>query len=216
MSPASAVAVTRSSGLLAEYLAHVDGLDLSGRAHRDRRVSATRFLEVFPDLDAWMARPAAARAVDLKRSGAWPLVVFAIARGHVRLDLELAGVKNLTGLGDAIRATDPDGFARAEAAGLRLGWGQAWVDTVLGECLAVILACTGRRLDQLDDPVIDAFDTELAGLMTIPASSRRAYRARLASLRRILFELRITDQPPRRRPWSRTIEQRFDDVAKTF
>ncbi len=78
----------------------------------------------------------------------------------------------------------------------------------------MILACRGRRLDQLDDPVIDAFDTDVATMMTIPASSRRAYRARPASLRRILFELRITDQPPRRRPWSRTIEQRFDDVAR--
>lgn len=213
MSPASAVAVTRSPGLLADYLAHVDGLGLSGRARRDRRVAATRFLATFGDLEEWMARPAAARVVDLKRSGAWPLVVFAIAGGHVRLDLELAGVKNLTGLGDAIRATDPDGFTRAQVAGLQLGWGQAWVDTVLDECLAVVLACTGRRLDQLDDEVIDAFDTDLATMMTIPASSRRAYRARLASLRRILFELRITDQPPRRRPWSRTVEQRFDDVA---
>jgi site-specific recombinase XerD len=215
MSPASAreVAVTRSPGLLADYLAHVDGLDLSGRARRDRRVAATRFLATFGDLEEWMARPAPARVVDLKRTGAWPLVVFAIAGGHVRLDLELAGVKNLTGLGDAIRATDPDGFTRAQVAGLQLGWGQAWVDTVLDECLAVILACTGRRLEQLDDPVIDAFDTDLATMMTIPGSSRKAYRARLASLRRILFELRITDQPPRRRPWSRTLEQRFDDVV---
>jgi site-specific recombinase XerD len=211
--PARAIPATRSPGLLADYLAHLEQLDLSGRARRDRRLAATRFLDVFGDLDAWMARPAAARVVDLKRSGAWPLVVFAIARGHVRLDLELAGVKNLTGLGAAIRAADPVGFARAQGAGLQLGWGQAWVDTVLDECLAVVLACTGRRIDQLDDAVIDAFDTELATMMTIPASSRRAYRARLASLRRILFELRISDQPPRRRPWSRTLEQRFDDVA---
>ncbi len=160
-----------------------------------------------------MARPAAARVVDLQRSGAWPLLVFAIAGGHVRLDLELAGVKHLAGLGTAIRAADPAGFARAEAAGLQLGWGQAWVDTVLQECLAVVLACTGRRIDQLDDADIDRFDADLAALMTMPASSRRAYRARLASLRRILFELRITDRPPRRRPWSRTIEQRFDDAA---
>ena len=210
---ARAIPVTRSMGLLGDYLAQLEQLDLSDRARRDRRLSATRFLEAFPDLDGWMARPAAARVVDLKRSGAWPLVVFAIARGQVRLDLELAGVKNLTGLGAAIRTADPDGFARAESAGLQLGWGQAWVDTVLDECLAVILACTRRRIDQLDDAVINAFDTELATMMTIPASSRRAYRARLASLRRILFELRITDQPPRRRPWSRTIEQRFDDVA---
>ena len=78
--------------------------------------------------------------------------MFAIAGGHVRLDLELAGVKNLTGLGAAIRATDPDGFARAQVAGLQLGWGQAWVDTVLDECLAVILACTGRRLDAARRP----------------------------------------------------------------
>lgn len=214
MSTATARRLTTrlTSSPLDDYLAHVDGLDLSPRARRDRRVAATRFLATFGDLETWMARPAAARVVDLKRSGAWPLVVFAIASGRVRLDLELAGVKNLTGLGTAIRATDPAGFARAEAAGLALGWGQAWVDTVLDECLAVVLACTGRRVDQLDDGVIDAFDTDLAALMTVPASSRRAYRARLASLRRILFELRITDQPPRRRPWSRTIEQRFDDV----
>ena len=211
--PARAVAATRSSGLLADYLAHVGGLDSSGRSRRDRRIAAERFLDIFGDLQAWMARPAAARVVDLKRTRAWPLVVFAITGGHVRLDVELAGVKNLTGLGAAIRSTDPDGFARAQAAGLQLGWGQAWVDTVLDECLAVVLACTGRRLDQLDDQTIDAFDAELAATMVIPASSRRAYRARLASLRRILFELRISDRPPRRRPWSRTIEQRFDDVA---
>jgi site-specific recombinase XerD len=213
MSTATTQQLTRTWSLLDDYLAHLERLDLSGRARRDRRLAATRFLQAFPDLDAWMARPAAARIVDLKRSGAWPLVVFAIASGHVRLDLELAGMKNLTGLGAAIRAGDPAGFTRAQAAGLQLGWGQAWVDTVLDECLAVVLACTGRRIEQLDDAVIDAFDTDLAALMTIPASSRRAYRARLASLRRILFELRITDQPPRRRPWSRTIEQRFDDVA---
>ncbi len=215
MNPATAQRLTTPlpSSLLDDYLAHVDGLDLSPRARRDRRVTAARFLDMFGDLHTWMARPAAARVVDLKRSGAWPLVVFAIAGGHVRLDLELAGVKNLTGLGAAIRAADPAGFARAEAAGLALGWGQAWVDTVLDECLAVVLACTGRRIDELDDAVIDAFDTDLTKLMTIPASSRKAYRARLASLRRILFELRITDQPPRRRPWSRSIEQRFDDVA---
>ena len=74
MSPASAreVAVTRPPGLLADYLAHVDGLDLSGRARRDRRVAATRFLATFGDLEEWMARPAPARVVDLKRTGAWP------------------------------------------------------------------------------------------------------------------------------------------------
>ena len=53
----------------------------------------------------------------------------------------------------------------------------------------------------------------LAQTMHLSQSSLRAYRARLASLRQLLFELRVHDQPPRRRPWSRTLEQRFAEVA---
>jgi hypothetical protein len=49
--------------------------------------------------------------------------------------------------------------------------------------------------------------------MMIPPSSRRAYRSRLAGVRQLLFETRVIDTPPRRRPWARTLEQRFADVA---
>jgi len=35
----------------------------------------------------------------------------------------------------------------------------------------------------------------------------------LASLRQLLYEIGVHDHPPRRRPWSRTIEQRFAEVA---
>ena len=68
MSPASAraVAVTRSPGLLADYLAHVDGLDLSGRARRDRRVAATRFLATFGDLEGALP-PVLGHGVGLSR-----------------------------------------------------------------------------------------------------------------------------------------------------
>ena len=44
-------------------------------------------------------------------------------------------------------------------------------------------------------------------------SSLRAYRARLASLRQLLFGIGVHDQPPRRRTWSRTLEERFTAVA---
>ena len=59
---------------------------------------------------------------------------------------------------------------------------------------------------------MDAFDAELAACMTIPPSSRRAYRNRIAGIRQLLFETRVIDTPPRRRPWARSLEQRFADV----
>jgi hypothetical protein len=84
---------------------------------------------------------------------------------------------------------------------------------VLGECLAVLLAWHGGQVADLTSEVVDGFEAELAACMTIPPSSRRAYRSRLAGVRQLLFEIRIVDTPPRRRPWARTLEQRFADVA---
>ena len=137
-----------------------------------------------------------------------------IGTGQLRLDLELAGAKHLTGLGPHRRG--PRSAGVRGGPGRRAGdWaGQpAWVETVLGECLAVLLAWHGghgRRPEPAE--VVDAFDAELAACMTIPRSSRRAYRNRLAGLRQLLFEIRVIDTPPRRRPWARTLEQRFADV----
>jgi hypothetical protein len=61
--------------------------------------------------------------------------------------------------------------------------------------------------------VVAEFDEQLGQTMTLSRSSLRAYRARLASLQQLLFEIGVHDQPPRRRPWSRTLEQRFAEVA---
>jgi integrase len=201
-----------SPGLLDDYLHHVAGLGLSGRAVRDRVRIARDFLARHPDLQEWVTGPATARVVELKRTGAWPLVCYAIGTGRVRLDLDLAGVKHLTGLGEAIEDRDPAGFAAARTAGLRLGWKPSWVETVLGECLAVLLAWHGGVVAGLTADVVDAFDSGLRSSMTMPRSSVRAYRCRLASLRQILFETRVTDTPPRRGPRARTLEQRFADV----
>jgi hypothetical protein len=197
---------------LTGYLAHVHGIGLSQRAVRDRVRIAREFLHRHPDLEAWTASPATDRAVELKRTGAWPLVCHAIGTGGLRLDLELAGAKHLTGLADAVEARDPAALAAARAAGLRLGWTPSWVETVLGECLAVLLAWHGGRVADLTSEIVDCFDAEVAGCATIPPSTRRAYRNRLAGLRQVLFETRVIDTTPRRRPWARSLEQRFAEV----
>jgi integrase len=196
--------------LLADYVAHCHGLGCSDRALRVRLRAARTLLAAHPNLEEWMRRPVADRLVELRRTEAWPMVAFLIGTGGLRLDPELAVSKNLTGLG--VESQHPGEFAQARAAGLKLGWTQAWVDTVLAECLAVIVAWHGGTVHDLSREVIDAFDDELGHSMRVPRSSLKAYRCRLASLRQVLFGLGVHDQPPRRRPWSRTLEQRFGEV----
>jgi len=212
----AAVARTATSAdhaWLTAYVGHCQRLGCSDRALRDRLRSARAFLGAHPDLAAWMALPTADRVAELRRTHAWPLLVFLIGTGRLRLDLELAAAKNLTGLGDIVEAQHGEDFATARAAGLQLGWTPGWVDTVLHECLAVLLAWHGGALADLSEEAVAEFDQQLAQTMQLSPSSLRAYRARLASLRQLLFELGIHDQPPRRRPWSRNLEQRFVEVA---
>ena len=98
--------------LLGDYLDHVASLGLSGRALRDRTRIAHEFLSRNPDLAAWMALPAIERAAELRSSGAWPLVCYAIGTDRIRLDVELAAVKQLTGLARAVEARDTAGWCR--------------------------------------------------------------------------------------------------------
>jgi integrase len=213
MTPAVVSLAAAGPGLLDDYLGRLRTLGMGDRAVRDRVRIARDFTDRHPSLQEWMTLPVTDRAGELKRTGAWPLVCHAIGTGRLQLDLELAGARNLAGLARAVEARDPEAFAAARAAGLRLGWKASWTETVLGECLAVMLAWHGGQVADLTSEVVDAFDTELATCMTVPPSSRRAYRNRLAGVRQLLFETRVIDTPPRRRPWARTLEQRFADVA---
>jgi integrase len=198
---------------LAGYAGHVRTLGLSDRAVRDRLRIARDFVSRHPDLQQWMAWPVTDRVTELARTGAWPLICHAIGTGRLRLDLELAGVKNLAGLARAVEARDPEAFAAARTAGLALGWKASWVQTVLDECLAVLLAWHGGHSADLTSQIVDEFDAGLSACATIPLSSRRAYRNRLAGVRQLLFETRVLDVPPRRRSWARSLEQRLADVA---
>ena len=75
---------------------------MSERSVRDRTRHRTRFLSRNPILHAWMALPAVERAAELRSSRAWPLLCYAIGTDRVRLDVELAALKQLTGLGHAV------------------------------------------------------------------------------------------------------------------
>jgi site-specific recombinase XerD len=194
------------------YIDNLSVLGLGPRAIRDRARIVDAFLGNHPDLVEWMNLPALPRCEELARTGAWPVIVYAVADAGLLLDLELIGAKNLTGIGAAIETRDPDGFAQMRAAGIRLGWTSKWVKTLLGEGLAVLLAWTGGTTAQLTTDIIDAFETGLIATTTLKPSMLRAYRARLAGLRAILFDIKITDTPPRRRPTASSYEERFAAV----
>jgi len=213
MTAVTAALAPAGQGLMHDYLGYLRTSGLGERAVRDRVRIARDFLGRHPDLQAWMTLPVTGRVSELKRTGAWPLICHAAGTGQVRLDLPLIGAKHLAGLASAVETRDPAAFAAARAAGSRLGWKASWTETVLGECLAVLLAWHGGQVADLSTAVVDAFDIEVAACMTIPPSSRRAYRNRLAGVRQLLFETRMTDTPPRRRPWARSLDQRFADVA---
>lgn len=202
-----------SEALLADYLDHVEGLGLGERSVRDRTRIAREFLARNPNLAAWMGLPVAERAAELRSSPAWPLVCYAIGTGAIQLDVELAAVKQLTGLGRAVEARDPAGFAEMREAGKRLGWTSSWIETVLGECLAVVLAWRGGMVSELTAHNIEDFDAALSA-SSIPPSSRRAYRARLASLRQLLYETRVARRgasPARMGPYPRAAFHRCRD-----
>ncbi len=173
MTAVSTALASAGQGLMNDYLGYLRISGLGERAVRDRVRIARDFLDHHPDLQDWMTLPVTSRVSELKRTGAWPLICHAAGTGQVRLDLALIGAKHLAGLARAVEARDPAGFAAARAAGSRLGWKASSTETVLGECLAVLLAWRGGQVADLTTAVVDAFDAELAACMTIPSSHSR-------------------------------------------
>jgi hypothetical protein len=126
------VATPADHDWLPDYVDHCHTQGCSDRALRDRLRAARTLLTAHPNLQEWMQRPVADRLVELRRTMAWPLLVFLIGTGRLRLDLELAVSKNLTALGAIVESQHAQGFAAAREAGRRLGgprlgWTPCWV-----------------------------------------------------------------------------------------
>jgi hypothetical protein len=92
-----------------------------------------------------MASPVSDGVTELARTGAWPLICYAIGAGRLRLDLELAGAKNLPGSPGSSRhetpkRSPPSGHRGSPWAGRPRGWRPSsvsawqlsWPDTAAG------------------------------------------------------------------------------------
>lgn len=105
------------------------------------------------------------------------------------------------------------GLRSADVQSLRL----ADVDSVDDGCGCSAKArrnvwCRSIRCSSPNYRPICASNGPLAATQSIPPSSRRAYRNRIAGMRQMLFQARIIDTPPRRRRWARSYTQRFAEA----
>jgi hypothetical protein len=207
------VATAADHPLMIGYAQHCHARGVSDRALRDRLRLARRFLEVHPDLAAWMARPLPARLTDLRRIRAWPLISFAILTGRLSADLDLLVAKDLGGFGVTAEQLFPTDYAAAYEAAGRLGWAPGWTNAVLRESLAVVCAWRQRTMTELTAEDLTAFDQAMATSAVATISTRKAYRARLHSLHQLLFELRVLDDPPQRRRRAGSMAERLQAVA---
>jgi integrase len=184
--------------LLAVYDAHVDALPIAAGVRFERRRSARRFLDRYPEPPAWMRRSTPARLADLHRPKAWPLLSWCFVHRHLVPDLELLLAKpGGCGLPADWAARDPDNLdAVAEAAAV-LGWSKNWQRQVGLLAASTICLHTGKRVRELTEDDFAAVLGELDGLAAVSPSARHHARTRLFALQQACYQLGSLSAPPR-------------------
>jgi integrase len=195
----AAVTPVRDGDLLADYAAFVAGLELGPSAHELRNRCARKFLDVHPDLDAWMSRPLAARLTDLSRVQAWPFLCWAILTRRVVPDVDLLVSRSQSGMHQLCASLFVDGFTTARNAAEHLGWSPQWVANVLVGPLTLVVAWTGRAPRKVTDDDLDHLTAEIVTSMAVSPDRRVHLVRNIGRLRRVLYEAKVLDRPHDRR-----------------
>jgi len=189
----------RDDDFLADYAAFVAKLQLGASAHELRNRWARRFVDVYPDLDAWMSRPLADRLTDLSRMQAWPFLCWAVLTCRVVPDLDLLVARRQGGMHLLCESLHADEFAIVRRAAERLGWGPRWVDHVLVIPLTLAVAWTGRAPQELTDDDLDRLTAEIGASMAVAPDRRVRFVRDIGRLRSVLYEAKVLDRPHNRR-----------------
>jgi hypothetical protein len=212
-----AVATSRAANherVLDDYGEFVAGLEIGPEARRVRRRAAERLLAAHPDLETWMTRPAAARVVDLRRSGAWPFVTWCFVEGRLRPDLDLLFAKTPGDLFRVWQQRHRSDVDRLIALAEPLGWSANWTRDVTA-ALALVCLWAATTVDGLNDEVLTAFADAVDAAPSATVATRGHNHARLLSLHQACYQLRVCQHPPRkrmRRP--ATLAERVEAIAQ--
>lgn len=194
---AAPATVGQAVSLLQVYVDYQHLLGGSRDYRRDRVRAAERFLDAHPDLDAWMARPLAARLVDLARwDMAWPLIGFAILTGRCKADADLLFAKNFGHtMARWTAGLFPTDIVRLTAAASRVGESELSTTELLRRALPMAVAFTGRPPSQLTVADLDDLNSAVAASQQLTPSMRRTWSKYVFALRRTLFEAGVIDSP---------------------
>jgi hypothetical protein len=179
-----------------DYVAYVAALRCGAQGKRLRRRAARLFLTAHPDFHVWMARPTPQRLLDIRRTGAWPLLSWCFVHENVRPDVDLLVSKRHGHHFKVWADTHHDQTARARQIADQLGWGDAWTHRVCEVTLALVCLTQQVGLDQLTDEILDRFEAQLLEAPSIGAHARMVHRNHLYGVRQVAFQLGIIDQVP--------------------
>jgi len=216
MSTRTAVAAAESvTDLLDEYLSWVDDLDMTPQGKRLRRLAAERFVASYPDLDNWMTRPTPARVADLGRARGWTFLTWCFCVGHLAPDVDLLaaiGAGNHYVTWGRFNSDDVD---RAAEVGRRLGWADSWIRLVCVTGLGMVCLWAQKRMDELGDSDLETFEEAVNEAPSMSANHRHKAINYLFGVRQVLYQLGITDLPPRHaNQRTRTLPERVATIPQ--
>jgi site-specific recombinase XerD len=196
MIPATATAPAGTVDLAAGYRRYVAGLACAQRGKRLRVLGLERFLARFYDIEAWMARPTAARLDDVRRTDAWPFLTWCFATGHVLADVDLLAARVTGAHFTTWCRLHRDDADRTVETGRQMGWADSWVHQVCESALAFVCMTSGSSLDTLTEEIFATVTRDLDDAPTMTANHRRVLHGRVRALRQVCFQLGVLDQPP--------------------
>lgn len=190
----------RLEPLIDLYRAHVTNMPVHTDYQRQLVVAGERFLAEHPDLDEWMRRSPQARVVELGRHpNAWPVLVFAMVSGRCRADLDFLVAKRFGhSAGRTVAILHAGDVIRLREAAKRLGRSPVVFKELLGRTIPLVVCAFGAPLSGVSHEQLDELVEFVTTTPLLSAPMRRSTRGRLFSLRQIMFEAGMLDDPPPR------------------
>jgi len=210
--------------LLKVYDQYVQSLEIIPFQKSSRLQGAARFLEVNPDLKAWMAKPTDARIAGVRRNaGVSCFLGWVFIEGHMQPDLDFFLRVRIHNVYKEWGKRFGADVARVEKVCLeQMGWSAHWTCRVSLEALCLISVWTGKPLDQLADQDFFRLIDEIYDTPTLSKYILEKIRIRILALHRVCYQLGICHRQPKQ--WQEgplTIRQHFEaapqpEIRKLF
>ena len=216
--PANAPRSPDPEGLVDAYTAY---LRATGRRVWKNSIGpARRFLRRWPDPGSFAAEPLQVRlGIEHSMQG---FVAFLLIHGHLRPGYDYLLARKFTRLwGELFAGTLGEDVRRFASTAEQLGFGVRTTAGAASQVIGRVLLQTGKRLDQLTDDDLCAFDAAVEQAQRQRARSLRHYTASAYMTRAVLYHLGILSEPPsllgsRRRTWEQRMAGVPDGLRRSF